>query len=120
MSGTSRRRPALVRAHVVTCGRAAPSRNIFDLATLVLLSPAAAQGATGLGPEGRRVVELCGPGALSVAEIAAHLHLPLPVLRVVLADLVDTGHITTHAPIPVAELPDVTILEEVLRGLRAL
>lgn len=118
MSGTSRRRPALVRAHVVTGGRAAPSRNIFDLATLVLLPPGST--GAGLGPEGRRVVELCRPGALSVAEIAAHLDLPLPVVRVVLADLVDAGRIITRAPIPVADLPDIDILEEVLHGLRAL
>lgn len=108
----------LVRPYVVTGGRSSASRNHFDLATLVISHSDLSR--TGLTPEQRRVVELCLPGALSAAEISGHLGLPLGVLRILLADLMDSGHITTRAPIPAAQRPGKILLEEVLRGLRAL
>jgi len=116
-SAQSRRGRGLVRPYVVTDGRAHPSRNTFDLVTLVL----AAQNCptAGLSPEKRRLVELCRPGSLSVAEVAGHLALPVSVVKVLLADLVDSGHILTRAPIPKAELPEAQLLQEVLDGLRA-
>jgi DNA-directed RNA polymerase specialized sigma24 family protein len=112
------RRPerALVRPHVVTGGRAHPTRNIFDLVTLVI---AARRELAGLSPEKRRVMELCRGGALSVAEVAGHLALPVSVTKVLLSDLVDSGHIVTRATTPDAEAPDDGLLREVLNGLRA-
>lgn len=115
--GRPGRGKGLVRPYVVTGGRAHPSRNTFDLVTLVYAPhdhPTA-----GLGPEQRRLVELCRPGSLSVAEVAGHLGLPVSVVKVLLADLVDSGHILTRAPIPAAELPEAQLLQEVLDGLRA-
>lgn len=117
---TPRRRPPerLVRPYVVTDGRAFPSRNTLDLVTMVV----AGEDLTlaGLGPEKRRVVELCRPGALSVAEVAGHLALPVSVTKVLVADLMDSGHLVTRAPyVPVDPASDIRILEEVLDGLRA-
>ncbi|MEV5509923.1 DUF742 domain-containing protein [Streptomyces orinoci] len=114
---TPRREQGLVRPYVVTDGRAHPTRNTFDLVTLVM-----AYGdlpLDGLSPEKRRLMELCLGGALSVAEIAGHLALPVSVTKVLLGDLVDSGHLTTRAPIPSAVLPEAQILQEVLDGLRA-
>ncbi|MGW8764318.1 DUF742 domain-containing protein [Streptomyces sp. NPDC055815] len=108
----------LVRPYVVTGGRSAASRNSFDLTTLVISHSGISRAP--LTPEQRQVVELCLPGALSVAEVSGHLGLPLSVLRILLADLMDTGHITTRAPIPAAQRREKKLLEEVLRGLRAL
>lgn len=109
----------LVRPYVVTAGRSAPSRNTFDHITLVIPWPDTSR--TGLGREHRRVLDLCLPGALSVAEISGYLNLPVSVLRIVLADLMDSGHITTRTPVPPAHpAEDRQLLEEVLRGLRAL
>jgi hypothetical protein len=107
----------LVRPYVITDGRAHPTRNTFDLVTLV----SAAQGGdlAGLSPEKRRVMALCRGGSLSVAEVAGHLQIPVSVTKVLLGDLVDSGHILTRSPIPSAELPDIKILQEVLDGLRA-
>lgn len=107
---------ALVRPHVVTGGRAHPTRNIFDLVTLVL---AGRMPLTGLSPEKRRVMELCQGGALSVAEVAAHLALPVSVVKVLLSDLVDSGHIVTRASAAEPEPPADHLLREVLDGLRA-
>jgi hypothetical protein len=106
----------LVRPYVITEGRAHPTRGSFDLVTLVF---ATGGESVGLSPEKSRVMDLCRGGALSVAEVAGHLGIPVSVTKVLLADLVDSGHIRTRSPIPSAELPDIQILQEVLDGLRA-
>lgn len=108
------RERALVRPHVVTGGRAHPSRNIFELITIVT---AVSDRWPGLSPEKRRLMELCRGGALSVAEIAGHLALPVSVTRVLLSDLLDSGHIATLARSSAAT-PRVQLLQEVLHGLR--
>lgn len=110
-------RRGLVRPYVVTEGRAHPTRNTFDLVTLVMAKHDLSL--SDLNPEKRRLMELCRGGALSVAEVAGHLTLPVSVVKVLLGDLVDTGHIVTRAPIPRAELPESQLLQEVLDGLRA-
>ncbi len=117
MTGPQPAKRGLVRPYVITEGRAHPTRGSFDLVTLVTAADGGDLG--GLGPEKRRVVELCRGGALSVAEVAGHLGIPVSVTKVLLADLVDSGHIRTRSPIPSAQLPDIQILQEVLDGLRA-
>lgn len=112
-----RRERGLVRPYVVTGGRAYPTRNTFDLVTLVIAQHD--RPLVDLGPEQRRLVELCRGGALSVAEVAGHLGLAVSVTKVLLGDLVDSGHIVTRAPIPEAQLPESQLLQEVLDGLRA-
>jgi hypothetical protein len=116
---TPRRRPdRLVRSYVVTDGRAHPTRNTLDLVTMVVTGEDLPLH--GLSPEKRRAVELCRPGALSVAEVAGHLGLPVSVTKVLVADLMDSGHIVTRAPFaPVSDQSRLRILEEVLDGLRA-
>lgn len=106
----------LVRLHVVTGGRAHPTRNVFDLVTLVTTVRTTV---TGLSPEQRRVVELCRGGSLSVAEIAGHLELPISVTKVLLSDLVDSGHLATRSVSPSSQRPSAALLQEVLDGLRA-
>jgi hypothetical protein len=113
----TRRNRALVRPHVVTGGRAHPTRNTLDHSTVV---STARDQLSGLSPEKQRLMELCLGGALSVAEVAAHLTLPISVTKVLLADLVDSGHITAYAPPPPAERPSQRLLQDVLDGLRAL
>ncbi|MFD0688234.1 DUF742 domain-containing protein [Actinomadura fibrosa] len=108
---------ALVRPHVVTGGRARPTRNVFDLVTL--LTATGDLPRTGLSPEKLRIVELCQGGALSVVEISGHLRLPVGLTKVLLSDLVDSGHLVTRAPAPAARLSKARILQEVLDGLRA-
>ncbi|NLU68970.1 DUF742 domain-containing protein [Streptomyces sp. HNM0574] len=117
MTPPRQRTEGLVRPYVVTDGRAYPTRNTLDLVTLLVsvTDPAI----SGLSPEKRRLVDLCRPGALSVAEVAGHLSLPVSVVKVLAADLMDSGHIVTRAPIPSAQPTDARILQEVLDGLRA-
>jgi hypothetical protein len=108
----------LVPAYLATTGRAMPSRNTFDRLT-VLHAPGDPAG-SGLRPEQRRLLELLQPGPLSLAEAAAHLRLPVSVVKVMVADLVDAGRLSARAPVPDAELPERQILEKVLDGLRTL
>ncbi|UQA92332.1 DUF742 domain-containing protein [Streptomyces halobius] len=107
----------LVRPYVVTEGRAHPTRNTLDVVALV--TAVHDRPLKGLSPEKRRVIELCRPGALSVAEVAGHLTLPMSVTKVLLSDLVDSGHVHVRPPVPKAQLPDARFLQEVLDGLRS-
>ncbi|MFP8959117.1 DUF742 domain-containing protein [Streptomyces nanhaiensis] len=117
------RSAGLVRPYVVTGGRFAPSRNHFDHITLVVRGVRGLSRAE-LGSEQCRVLDLLESGALSVAEIGHHLGLPISVLRVLLSELMEHGHITTRSTIltpsgPHADGPDRELLEAVLAGLRA-
>lgn len=115
---TRRRQARLVRPYVVTDGRAHPTRDTLDLVSMVVTGEELP--VEGLAPEKRRVVELCRPGALSVAEVAGHLGLPVSVTKVLVADLMDSGHIVVRGPAgPATDASRLRILEEVLDGLRA-
>ncbi|MFG3117505.1 DUF742 domain-containing protein [Streptomyces sp. NPDC048197] len=111
------RERGLVRPYVVTQGRAHPTRNTLDMATLVMAVHD--RPLNGLSPEKRRVMELCRGGALSVAEVAGHLCLAVSVTKVLLSDLIDSGHVLARPPVPKAQLPDARLLQEVLDGLRS-
>lgn len=111
-----RREHRLIRPHVVTGGRAHPTRNTFDVVTLVTT---ARDQVAGLSPEKRRVMRLCQDGSLSVADLAARLELPISVTKVLLSDLIDSGHIATENPTPPPSRDELALLQEVLNGLRA-
>lgn len=116
---TARRRPALVRSHVITGGRAAPVLSTLDHVTLVTVG--AEQDHLRLAPEQRAVVRLCSGGWLSIAEIAAHLVLPTSVVKVLVADLVVSGHLLTGAAAVIPHQgPSTDLLRQVLEGLNAL
>lgn len=108
----------LVPAYLATGGRAQPSRNTMD--RLTVLHGATITSPAELRPEALRLLELLRPGALTLAETASHLRLPVSVVKVLVADLVDAGHLRTRSPIPEAEQIDRQILERVLDGLRTL
>ncbi|MCX5205494.1 DUF742 domain-containing protein [Streptomyces sp. NBC_00237] len=108
----------LVPAYLATGGRATPSRNTLD--RLSLLRGSGMPVTSEVRPQEHRVLELLGPGALSLAEVAAHLGLPVSVTKVLVADLVDAGRLYARVPIPEAEQFDRQILERVLDGLRSL
>lgn len=116
---TARRRPALVRSHIITGGRAAPVLSTLDHVTLV--TSGTQQDLHGLSPEQRSVLRLCAGGWLSVAEIAAHLSLPSSVIKVLVADLTMSEHVRIGATaLPDDEGPSVDLLRQVLEGLHAL
>ncbi len=73
-----------------------------------------------LSPEHVDIVGLCRDTPQSVAELAAELDLPIGVVRVLIGDLVDDELVHVTRPVPPAELPDESILRDVISGLRAL
>ncbi|MCM2413312.1 DUF742 domain-containing protein [Streptomyces sp. RKAG290] len=114
----SRHGRRLVPAYLATTGCAQPTRNTLD--RLTVLSAAGSRVPEGLVPAQRRLAVLIHGGALPLAEAAAYLHLPVSVLRVLVADLVDAGHLVARAPIPEAQRPEPQLLERVLSGLRSI
>lgn len=116
---TARGPGRLVRPYAMTHGRTRPAKkDTFDLICLVA-SAGAPEGVFGLEPEHARILNLC-QRPLSVAEISAHLDLPVGVVRVLLDDLLERNAIVVRAPLSVARMPSKRVLKAVINGLRAL
>ncbi|WP_438316540.1 DUF742 domain-containing protein [Streptomyces sp. HUAS TT3] len=114
----------LVRPYAVTGGRTRPGPHgvPLDLIALVVADADGPEpaGASLLGPEHRALLGLCRSETQSLAELAAEADLPVGVVRVLLGDLLEAGHVRVSRPVPPAALPDERILREVIEGLRAL
>ncbi|TDC62180.1 DUF742 domain-containing protein [Streptomyces hainanensis] len=109
----------IVRSFARTGGRTRPSRDEFNLITLIVATnPDPAR--PGLEPEHVAILRMCAGSPLSVAEISARLDMTVTVTKVLLGDLLDTGAIQTRAPIALAEAPDIQLLQAVLDGIRRL
>ncbi|WP_235978325.1 MULTISPECIES: DUF742 domain-containing protein [Streptomyces] len=107
----------MVRPYVPTGGRAVPTRRSLDLATLLI--PVRDKPLHGLDVHAFRVMRHCLPGTQSVAEVSAHLKLPGAVTKVIVASLVDSGHLISRSPAPAAaQQHDLGLLEAVLHGLQ--
>lgn len=70
----------------------------------------------GLTPEHLKIKRLC-QRPLSVAELAAHMNLPLGVIRVLCGDLIERGVVLVRSPAQRVEAPDRELLQAVLDGL---
>ncbi|MBO1420223.1 DUF742 domain-containing protein [Streptomyces sp. FH025] len=110
-----------VRPYVITGGRSRPTRSDLAIESLVhaLPEPPELPEHALLNREHRRILGICR-SLLSVAEVAAHLGLPLGVVKVLVGDLWDLGAVQVLPPVPQAERLPTTLLEEVLVGLRQL
>jgi hypothetical protein len=111
----------VVRPYTVTGGRTRPSGVQLPMEALVQLT-----GDTmpeGLQLERRAIVQLCFDRTLSIAEIAAHLSLPLGVVRVLVADLAQDGVLVVHTGTYNAATPsadNLDLLASVLDGISKL
>ncbi|MFG3284251.1 DUF742 domain-containing protein [Streptomyces sp. NPDC048111] len=104
------------RLYTLTGGRSRSGSDAFDLVTLVVTE---SEPVPGMQSEHAAILRMCRfPTA--VVEIAAELALPVTVVRILLADLHDTGRISARHPRSAHRLPDSDILEQVLVGLRNL
>ncbi|CAM5294751.1 MULTISPECIES: DUF742 domain-containing protein [Streptomyces] len=113
----------VVRPYAMTRGRTTGAgQHRLDLIALVVAEPRAddPEGNRTLSPEHVDIVALCRTAPQSVAELAAELDLPVGVVRVLIGDLVEEEFVHVNRPVPPAELPDESILREVISGLRAL
>jgi hypothetical protein len=107
----------VVRPYAMTRGRTRPTRANFDLITLVLAARPVPSVEIGLGPEHLAIITLC-QHPLSVAELAAHLELPVGTVRVLLDDLLDGGFVAVREPQPDTAIPDDSVLEAMINGLQ--
>jgi hypothetical protein len=107
-----------LRSYVLTGGRAAPSDARVGVDTLLTATPAESPLPVAAPPQQRALLRLCGGGVLSVAEAAAHLGLPVSVVRILVGDLVAAGRLRAHAG--AFTDPGLELLKEVLDGLRDL
>ncbi|MFE9566711.1 DUF742 domain-containing protein [Streptomyces sp. NPDC006487] len=103
------------RPYTLTRGRIHPSRAL-RMETLVQTAPGLPGHRPGL-PEHQQILALCGHPR-SVAEASALLGIPLGVVRVLIADLADSGLLQVHEHDGPAA--SATMLERVLRGLESL
>jgi hypothetical protein len=72
-----------------------------------------------LSVEHLEIIKLCRK-PLSVAEVAAYLHAPLVVVKVLLSDLIQRGDVITRDPSRTAVPVDLNLLQKVLDGVRAI
>lgn len=110
---------SLVRPYTRTGGR---TRTEYDLAIEALISTSDRgwEMEEALLPEHRSICELC-MDTRSVAEVAAHLRLPLGVVRVLIGDMAGLGLVVIHSSgMVVGDRPSMDFLERVLSGLRRL
>jgi len=110
---------SLVRPYTKTGGR---TRSDYDLAIEALVSTSDRGKApdAAVRPEHRSICGLC-LDTRSVAEVAAHLRLPLGVARVLIGDMAGMGLVLIHqSGMVVGDRPSIDFMERVLSGLRRL
>ncbi|MFD7558449.1 MULTISPECIES: DUF742 domain-containing protein [unclassified Streptomyces] len=113
----------VVRPYAMTRGRTSHAgQHRLDLIALVVAEPAADDPVWDLtlSPEHAHILGMCRDRPQSVAELAADVDLAVGVVRVLIGDLVADELVHVTRPVPPAELPDESILREVIDGLRAL
>jgi hypothetical protein len=113
--------PARVRPYALVGGR---TRVVGSVALPVeaIVATTAAGRAAQLSLEQGEIVRRCA-SPCSVAELGAHLDLPLGVVRVLVGDLLRSGAVDLHLGLGVeaGSVPaDRALLERVLAGLEAL
>ncbi len=112
---------AYVRPYTVTGGRTRPTSDALPIEALVQSSGSPDPSHT---PEMRRILELTTGEYLSIAELSAHMHLPIGVVRVLVGDLADAKLVSVHGVTSTdsAYNPATTlsVLESVLNGISAL
>jgi hypothetical protein len=116
---------ALVRPYAVTRGRTRPK---LEIALEALVETTARGRSTGTGKGGghgrehQYIAALCDGRLQSLAEIAARMHLPLGVARVLIADMAADGLLAVYEPTSFEDNDAVgtELLERVLSGLRRL
>jgi len=110
---------SMVRPYTKTGGR---TRSDYDLAieALVSTSERGRSPDAAVRPEHRSICGLC-LDTRSVAEVAAHLRLPLGVARVLIGDMAGMGLVLIHqSGMVVGDRPSIEFMERVLSGLRRL
>ncbi|KWX68492.1 DUF742 domain-containing protein [Mycobacterium sp. NAZ190054] len=112
--------PSLVRPYTLTAGRTDASVQL-PLEAPVGVAATARPSPWPANDVRSQILVLCADRP-SVAEVAAHLSLPLGVARVLVGDLVVQGYVRVHTTLGEAATADERreLIGRTLRGLRAL
>ena len=112
--------PRLVRPYTLTAGRTDAGVDVLWEAAVGPATPPLAWDWPSADVRAQ-IMAACAARP-SVAEIAADLHLPLGVARVVVGDLVVQGYVTVHDTLSATATTDERrdLIGRTLRGLRAL
>lgn len=106
-----------VRAYALTGGRTKPRHHLL-VETLISVPQYDPDFSASLLPESRELYELARE-TISVAELCAHLTIPLGVIRVLVSDLAAQEMVFIH-PTGFAYQYDQGMLERILDGLKKL
>lgn len=117
--GTPSRHPGpVLRPYMLVRGRTRPTGEWLDVITMVRAPRTPLVEPDDLEPEHLEVIRRCR-GAMSVADLAAALNLPVAVVRIFVADLRDRGLLRIQRPRS-SGVSDIRLLREVADGLRRL
>jgi Protein of unknown function (DUF742) len=105
----------IVRPYALTGGRTRSGASDLPIETLVRTSDRGREVGPKLQLEYRTIAELCEE-PLSVAEVSAHLGVPLGVARVLVTDMSEQGLVDVHKGR--TDRPNQALLERVLHGIR--
>ena len=111
----------LARPYALTGGRTRPTDSSLAIEALVEMTWYGWAARNELQFESREILDLTH-ATRSVAEVAAHLDVPLGVARVLVSDLADKDYVVIYPPPETDDggAQDPKILEKVLHGLRSL
>src|SRR5215471_4469077 len=104
---------SLARPFMLVGGRASLRGRDLDIATLLFTTDHGLGCLDTLVNEDLQIAVLCR-AVQSIAEVAAHLRLPLGVARVLVCDLAYRGVVSVQPPPAPSEDPDRELLEKVL------
>lgn len=105
----------LIRPYAITGGRT--KADDIDLEVLVQVNPRASVGPGRYRWEAARVLELAA-SPVAIVELAARVEVPVGVMRVLVADLVDDGAVILHQGARTQQFS--SLLERVLDGVKKL
>ncbi|GAA3759366.1 putative ArsR family transcriptional regulator [Spinactinospora alkalitolerans] len=108
----------LVRPYIMTLGRQRSDTVQLDMISVVIAARADVDEMS-LEPEQVSILELCRR-PLSVAEVSAHLDVPVAVVKVLLSDLIGRGYVLARAPYTTQSPVSRDILQAVLDGIQRL
>ena len=109
-----------VRPYAITGGRTRHGEHDFALITLVVTRSSDGSGEGPVEPESAAILSLCRERAVAIAEIAAHLDLPVSVVKVLCGDLLNSALILVQSPPKEGHAPSVELIERVMDGIRRL
>lgn len=107
------------RLYTITGGRSRVTAKNLDLVTLLVSN---GRPQPGMQSEHATILRICRH-RMAVVEIAAHLGLPVSVVKILLGDLIDSGQLTALHPSSVRDSgfrADPELLKKVLVGLQNL